>query len=312
MFLKPLINPKPSIIFFFIVFCVLFSLLPLIKFEAGVVFYHTYLHHFVVIILAVIAPFFLSTGLNNMVYEKSIIQKENLVIGVVFILASSPFINTVVAWLASFLLLFLFNFLMQSYQKELPFAQFYNASMILAGLTFIYPNLILLSFLLIISGINFNNLSWRIIFTILLGFITPYVFYFVFSVLLDVDFLLPKFFTFSKINFSFFQKASLSIILWGSILMTTILFSFIELFLWLYKKSIKSRRAFMTIIWFFIICFLIAIYSGWHYFYFSIIPLAIIIGNYFVYTKKRTIANILFALLLISSIYIKCMIVFNV
>ena len=68
----------------------------------------------------------------------------------------------------------------------------------------------------------------------------------------------------------------------------------------------------MTIIWFFIISILVAIYSGWEYFYFPLMPLAIVIGNYFVYTKKRKIANILFSLLMISSFYFKYMIAFNV
>ena len=68
----------------------------------------------------------------------------------------------------------------------------------------------------------------------------------------------------------------------------------------------------MTIIWFFIISIIIAAYSNWEYFYFTKIPLAIIISNYFVYTKSRRIANILFSLLVISSFYYKYMIVFNV
>ena len=48
----------------------------------------------------------------------------------------------------------------------------------------------------------------------------------------------------------------------------------------------------MTIIWFFIVSILVAIYFGWDYFYFSLIPLSVIIGNYFVYTKKRKLAKI--------------------
>ncbi len=312
MFLKRLINPKPSIILFFIVFYALFVLLPLIQFKADIVFYHAFLHPVIVLIIALTIPLFLSIGLNNMIYEKNIIQKENLVIGMVFVLISNPFINTVEAWSASFLLLFLFNFLMQSYQKDLPFSQFYNASMILGVLTFIYPNLIFLSLLLIISGINFSNLNWRIILTILLGLITPYIFYFVFTFLTDTHFSLPKFFKFSKNTFAIIHAEKLSIIIWEAALILITLFSFFELFMWLYKKSIKSRRAFMTIIWFFVISILIASYSGMEYFYFSILPLSIIIGNYFVYTKKRTIANILFSILIISSVYFKCMITFNV
>ena len=312
MFLKLLISPKPSIILFFIVFCMLFSLLPLIQFKIDAVFTHSYLHPIIVLLLAITIPFFLSTGLNNIIYEKNIIRKENLVVGFVFILISSSFINTVEIWIASFLLLFLFNFLLESYQKDVPLSQFYNASIILGVLSFIYPNLICLVLLLIINGINYSNLSWRIIFTIFLGLITPYFCYFVFTYVMEIPFDLPSFFNFSQINFSTFHATHISKTSWILTMLLIILFSFFELFMWLYKKSIRSRRTFMTIFWFFIISILIANYSGWEYFYFSLIPLAIIIGNYFVYTKNRKLANMLFSLLIISSFYYKYMIIFNV
>jgi len=276
------------------------------------VFNHSYLHPIIVLLAGLAIPFFLSTGLNNIIYEKNIIRKDNLVIGCVFILISSPFINTVEVWISSFLVLFAFNFLLESYQKDLPFSQFYNASIILGGITFIYPNMILLTSLLIINGINYSNLHWRIIFTSLLGLITPYIFYFVIAFLIEAPFKIPKFFIFSQISFSNIQEMHLGKIIWLAILLLVMLFSFFELSRWLYKKSIKSRRTFMTIIWFFIISILIAVFSGWEYFYFSLLPSAIIIGNYFVYTKKRTLASILFSLFVISSFYYKSMIVFNV
>ena len=312
MFLKHLINPKPSIILFFIVFCVLFVLFPLIQFKIDTVFNHSNLHPVIVLLLALAIPFFLSTGLNNIIYEKNIIRKENLVIGFIFILISSPFSNTVEVWISSFFLLFIFNFLLESYQKDLPFSQFYNSSILLGVLTFIYPNIICLTLLLIIGGINYSNLNWRIILTILLGLITPYVFFFVFVFVSESSFTGPKFFALSQISFPNIQDLHLSKIIWLATLILVLLCSFFELFMWLYKKSIKSRRTFMTIIWFCIITLLIANYSCWEYFYFSLIPLSIIIGNYFVYTKKRKFANILFSILVISSFYYKYMIVYNV
>ena len=312
MFLKPLINPKPSIILFFIVFCILFTLVPLIQFELNNVFFHPYLHPFIVLLIAISIPFFLSIGLNNIIYEKNIIRKENLVIGYVFVLISTPFINTVQVWTSSFLLLFIFNFLVESYQKDLPFSQFYNASIILGFLTYFYPNLIFLILLLIINGINYSNINWRIIFTILLGLITPCLFYFVFIFISGGSVSFPISFNFSEIYFPKIKEMHLSKIVWGTTLLLITLFSFFELFNWLYKKSMKSRKTFMTIIWFLIITMLIASCSSWHYFYFSLIPLAIIIGNYFVYSKKKKIASILFSLLIISSFYYRYMIIFNV
>ena len=312
MFLKHLINPKPSIILLFFVFCFVFTVFPLLESDLSILFKHLHLSPLAILFSAIIIPFFLSTGLNNLIYEKNIIRKDNLVVGVIFILISCSFVNNISAWVSAFLMLFLFNFLLESYQKDIPFSQFYNASIILSTLTFIYPNLIYLTFLFIVSGINYSNLNWRIIFTILLGLITPYFFYFVFVFVTGITFVMPKFFNFSQISFSRIQEAHLSKQIWLTILLLVVLVSFFELFTWLYKKSIKSRKSFITIIWFFIISTLIAFYSGTEYFYFSLIPLAIIIANYFVYTKKRKIANLLFLLLVISSFYYKYMIVFNV
>lgn len=312
MLLKSLINPKPSIILFFIVFCVLFANIPLIKFDIRNVFFPSYLNSFIVLFLGILLPFLLSVGLNNIVYEKNIIRKENLVIGFVFMLISSFFINNPKVWISSFLLLFMFNFLIDSYQKALPFSQFYNAAIMLGCLTFVYPNLILLTLLLIISGINYSNLNWRIIITIFLGVFTPYFFYFMFVFVTERTLYIPQFLDFSVPDLSIIANYHISKKIWIVLFVIITLLSFYELFAWLYKKSIKSRRSFMTIIWFFIITSLISVYSNWEYMYFSLFPLSIIIGNYFVYTKNKRIASVLFLLLIISSIHYKYLIGFNV
>ena len=146
-------------------------------------------------------PFFISTGLNNIIYEKNnIIKKDNLVVGFVFILINTPFINIVEVWASAFLLLFALNFLLKTYQKDLPFSQFYNASLILSGLTFICPNIIFLTLILIINGINYSNLHWRIFLTISLGLVTPYLFYFVILFVMGHPFSMPDFFTYSHVS----------------------------------------------------------------------------------------------------------------
>ncbi len=312
MFLKHLINPRPPIILLFFVFCIIFAVFPLLESELSILFKHLHIPPAAILLSAIIIPFFLSIGLNNIIYEKNIIRKDNLVVGVVFILISCAFTNNIYAWVSAFLMLFLFNFLLESYQKDIPFSQFYNASFILSILTFIYPNLIYLTLLFIVNGINYSNLNWRIIFTILLGLITPYFFYFIFAFTTDITFVTPEFFNFSQISRQHIQEMHLSKTIWWAILLVVMLFSFLELFMWLYKKSIKSRKTFLTIIWFFIISILIAICSGAEYFYFSLIPLAIIVGNYFVYTKNRKTANILFSLLMISSFVYKYLNAYNV
>ena len=310
MFLKHLINPKPSVILLFLFLCVMLVLFPALIFEVESLFFHSFLNSFIIILFAIIAPFFLGTGLNNIVYEKNIIRQDNLVVGFVFVLLSSFFINAVEAWISAFLLLFMFNFLVESYQKDLPFSEFYNASIILSLATFFYPNLIFLTLILIIAGINYSNFNWRILVTIFLGLITPQMFYFVFLFLKGMDWSFYRPITVSKVNFLMLEELHISKKTLAIIFLVIVIFSFFELFTWLYKKSIKSRRTFMTIIWFFIFAVIIAVYSGGEYFYFSFLPLSVIIGNYFVYTKNRYIADCLFFLLVISSFYYRHMITF--
>ena len=100
--------------------------------------------------------------------------------------------------------------------------------------------------------------------------------------------------------------------IWLIILFIISLFSFIELFIWLYKKSIKSRKTFMTIIWFFIITIFISYAFDYRYVYIAMMPLTIILSNFFVYAKNRLIANASFFLLLTSSLFYKFMIGYNV
>ena len=312
MFLKHLINPKPSTIIFFVCFCIIFTCIPLVQFDINSIYQNTKINSLLLLVISIGLPFLISMGLNNMIYEKNILKKENLLISFIFILISCSFTNNIKLWTTTFLLLFLFNNLLKSYQQELPFSQFYNASLILAVISFIFPNTIFLILLLIINGINYSNLNLRVVTTLILGFITPYIFYFIFSYLLDYIITMPDFFNFQNAEFSKINMWHHSKKIWIIILICISFLSFFELFTWLYKKSIKSRRTFMTIIWFFIICFITALYSTSEYFYFMLLPLSIILGNYFVYTKNRIIANILFLLLVISSVYYKYMIGFNV
>ena len=312
MFLKHLINPKPTIILFFVVFCVVFISIPLINYDFNTIFINSNTPSYLVFFLGLTLPFFQGLGLNNLVYEKNIIRKDNLVIGFVFILLGSSFYNTVDAWISSFIMLFFFNFIMDSYQKDYPFSEYFNAALLLSLISIYYPNTIYFAFLFMISGVNFSNNNWRVIFTILLGLITPYIFYFVFAYVSGSSFNIPDFSAFNLFDFSNLTIDYSPLNIWVGTLFLISLVSIIELFRWLYKKSIRSRKSFLTIFWYFVISLLIAIYSGGDYFYFALTPLAVIIGNYFVYSKSRKIANILFVILVISSFYYKHLIAYNV
>ena len=303
MFLKHLINPRPTIILFFIVFCILFICLPLLNSPFELVFSHQWVSPIFVFLFGLFLPAFNALGINNLVYEKNIIRKDNLVLGFVFLLLCTPFLNIVSEWIISFFLLFFLNSVLKTYQKECPFAQIFNAGIIVSIFSFIFPNLLFFILLIVISGINYRNLSWRNLFISCIGITTPYFFYFVYTFLFDKTFIFPTFETLQLISFPAINDLKISKLIWLSILLIISLLSFIELFQWLYKKSISSRKSFLIIFFYFFLSLLLIIFDGLKSWYFLMTPLCVIIGNYFTYTKNKKIGNFLFLLFIISSFY---------
>ena len=303
MFLKHLINPRPTIIIFFILFCILFTCLPLLNSSFELIFSHQWVSPVFVFLFGLLLPAFNALGINNLVYEKNIIRKDNLVLGFVFLLLCTPFINTVSEWIISFFLLFFLNSILETYQKEYPFAQVFNAGIIVSIFSFIFPNLLFLMLLIVISGINYSNLNWRNLCISSIGVAIPYFFYFVYTFLFDETFIFPTFETLQFISLPAINDFKTPKLIWLSILVIISLLSFVELFQWLYKKSIRSRKSFLIISFYFVFSVLLIIFGGLKSWYFVMTPLCVIIGNYFTYTKNKKIGNFLFLLFIISSFY---------
>ena len=307
MILKYLINPKPKIILSFIVFCILFAFIPLLN-NPQILLLHTWMPAYLVVMLGLIITSFHALGLNNLIYEKNIIKKDNLVLGFIYVLLSAPFYSAVSAWFISFFLLFYINYLFESYQKDYPLSQIFNSSFVLSLLSFFEPNIIILLPLIIITGINFENLNWRSLLIVAIGMLLPYIFYFVYTKAFNLFFVIPEFTNLQLTSTPNYTKWPIIKKIWTGVLFIISLFSFSELFRWLYKKSIRSRKSFIIILFYFIFTCLIALYGTDESWYYLLTPLSIIIANYLTYTKKRSIANILFLLLIISSLVYRSLI----
>ena len=310
MFLKHLINPRPTIILFFIVFCILFICLPLLNSPFELVFSHHRVSPVFVFLIGLLLPAFNALGINNLVYEKNIIRKDNLVLGFVFLLLCAPFVNTVSEWIISFFLLFFLNSILETYQKEYPFAQFFNSGFLLSIYSFTFPNLLFLMLLILISGINYSNLNWRNLCISCIGIIVPYFFYFVYIFMFDKIFIYPNFEKLQLISFTDINDLRMPKLIWLTILLIISLLSFIELSQWLYKKSIRARKSFLIIFFYFVFSLLLIIFGGLKSWYFLMTPLCVIIGNYFTHTKNKKIGNLLFLLFITSSFYCRYSVVF--
>ena len=165
--------------------------------------------------------------------------------------------------------------------------------------------------MIIVTCLNFGNISLRIILSYLIGMLVPMIFYFSYIIIFEYDF--PSY----KVNFSYdlnlpvLNKNELLNIFWLSIVFLISLLSLHELYKWLYKKSLQSRKSFIIIFFYFILTFVFFL-DSFKYGYLIIAPLSIIVGNYFTYTKGRSLANILFLMFLVTSIFYRVSIVFNV
>ena len=301
MFLKNFKTTSPISIIFFIVFALIFCCLPIFKRPISEVYYHPYFASSTIFILGLFLPLLQSVGLNNLIYEKDVIKKNNLVLAPVFLLLGTPFISHVDEWIISFLLLFYLNILFSAYQKDKPFTESFNANFLLGTIGIFYSKILLLFPLIIVVFLTFRNMSIRSVIISLMGLMMPFLFYWAYTFFFDVpfSFSLPVY-SFVSPSIPVLNNLSYAEITWYFLLAFILLFSFLELLFWLYKKSIRSRKSFLVILSYFCLLMCIDVTDSY---YLVLTPIAIIVANFFVYSKRSRFAEILFFLFILSSIY---------
>ena len=310
MIINKLINPEPKAIIFFIAFALFFFLIPLHQNSFGVFFSSTYLPPLLIFLFSLIIIPIHAIGLNNVIYDNNIIKKENIIIAFIFVLLNSFYQNSIENLLCSFLMLFVLNYLFETYQKEKPFYQIFNSSLIIGIATYFNPKVSLFLLLIVYSSIIFNHFKWRILTASVIGFLTPFLLHLIVSVITGLEFYVPKIiFPIKTVNLIDINKWTTHDIILTIVILITCLFSIYEFLGWLYKKSIRSRKSFFILIFYVFISILIVIFFDDKSWYLLITPSAIFIANYFTYSKHRRVANLIFLLLLFSSCYYRIMII---
>ena len=307
MILKHLINSKSFVIFFIIIFLLAFNIIPFIRHSFFNVYDSLFFNPIIEYVFGTLLVFINAMKLNNIIYEKSIIRKNNLVVASVFLLLNTFFINNLLYLIHCYVILVFLDILFASYQRKYPFSNFFNSGLVIGFLSLFFLNLITCYIIILVTGITFNNLNWRTFIASLIGLIIPFIFYFMFLFSLEITtfstYILPLFNTEQKILYS---SSSLFMII--SFILSFCL-SIRELFGWIYKKSIRSRKSFIVILSFLCICIAIFIISNYTILYFFIIPFSIIIANYLIYYRNRIIAELVFLLLIGSSFIYRYMII---
>ena len=310
MLLETLINPKPKTTVYFAVISCLFLAIP--SLEVSLIdsysdFSYPYLIFFSSIFILLLHAF----GLNNLIYNNNIIKKENLIIATVFVSLNTFNIGVFTDIILSFLLLFFVNKLFESYQKEYPFNEVFICSLIISLLVIINSIMVLLLPLIVISGLIFNFSNWRCYIVSLIGLSMPLLIYVIFMSLVGDEITPFKYVsvpTFSDniAELLIFYKANSWV---ANIFILITIISLFEFFNWLYKKSIRSRKSFFILLSYLIISIAIGIFGNEKNWYIVLAPISVFIANYFTYTKKRNLANILFYVFIFTSLYYRCMII---
>jgi hypothetical protein len=133
----------------------------------------------------------------------------------------------------------------------------------------------------------------------------PLIFYFIFKSIIGQKIDLNLIYNLPVISFkdleiiAFIKSYQKIFIIFGLITFISIL----EFFNWLYKKSIRSRKSFFVILAYLILSIIISSFGSSYNWYILLTPLSIFIANYFTYTKKRNLANILFYVFIFTSFY---------
>ena len=304
MILKSLKNSHSYLIVIFLLFSIIFFTLIFFTKEFQNIETNNVLYPFIILFSVFLITTFHCIGLNNLIYEKDVIKKANFVVGVVYLLLTTPFINNLQMVVFSFGLLYFLYSLLEMFKKKKPFSLAFNSSMILSIISIFFPNILLLFPLIIIALIIFGNIDWRCLIISLVAIIVPYLFLWTYQSVTNNTLLMPNIELEFQFNLLKIPDFSISEILWFSVLGIIILRSVLELFLWMYKKSIRSRASFLLISFYLLFSILIFLFSKNSESVFLIIcPLSIIISNFFVYFKYSKISEFLFLLLLFSSIF---------
>ena len=313
MILKFLKNTNSYLIVFLMISLMLFFLPNLIMINYSLSIKTTALNLFEMFLIMTII-FFNSMGLNNLIYEQDVIKKPSIILSFVFVILNTIFFDkykldiAVIAVSASFLLLFFLKYLLTLFKTKKPYKNVFNSVLLISGMSVAASQFLILILLVFFATIIFRNFEWRLLFISLIASIIPYLFIWTYQYISYQNFYSPNFAIENSLGH--LNLDTLHAQLWLITFCLVIVFSIIEIFNWIYKKSIKSRESFFIIIMYLVITIFLAIFfNNMIFLYLSIAPLSIVISNFFTYYRLTIISEILFILLFFSTVFYRISII---
>ena len=299
MIIEKLINSKTQTVIFFFIVSIIYLLLPLLKlFELNSETIKIFN-----LMLSSSILFFSSLYLTNIIFEKSIIKKNNIVLPIVFLALCMPLVNFNFLMIGNLILLISLNEVFNLYQKTNPFTNLFNCSFAISACMLIFNYYFGLFYILVpFSLYIFGNNSWRSYFVSIIGLLCPIILFY--------------FLKFNGINLNYEKQHGISFLnihelkYWIILFFILCFFSTVELVVWINKKSSKSRRCFYVIFLYLIISTSIFLFSrDSDFLLFSIAPISIIISNFFIYSRFRFISNLLLITFILNSLYNRFLII---
>ncbi len=299
MIIEKLINSKTQTVIFFFIVSIIYLLLPLLKlFELNSETIKIFN-----LIFSSATLFFSSLYLTNIIFEKSIIKKNNIVVPIVFLALCMPLVNFNFLMIGNLILLISLNEVFNLYQKTNPFTNLFNCSFAISACMLIFNYYFGLFYILVpFSLYIFGNNSWRSYFVSIIGLLCPIILFY--------------FLKFNGINLNYEKQHGISFLnihelkYWIILFFILCFFSTVELIVWINKKSSKSRRCFYVIFLYLIISISIFLFSrDSDFLLFSIAPISIIISNFFIYSRFRFISNLLLITFILNSLYNRFLII---
>lgn len=257
---------------------------------------------FTALFLAVVEAFVL----NYIVNKHEILGAQSYLPALFYIILISSCANLLTLYPALFAHLFLLlsiNKLFNTYRKDTAFSQVFDAGFLISiGSLFYFPS-IFFFFTVWIALVIFRPFIWREWAISLMGLIVPYLFVFVYYYWFDGLNAL----WYDKMLFSFSNRINeldflSSYYFLMAVVPLIIILSFRKFLSALTATKLKTKKALILLIWFFIFSSIISIANGFsiHYFSFFAIPLAVSFAYYFNNVKKMWWGEFLFFLLLAS------------
>ena len=299
MIIEKLINSKTQTVIFFFIVSIIYLLLPLLKlFELNSETIKIFN-----LIFSSATLFFSSLYLTNIIFEKSVIKKNNIVVPIVFLALCMPLVNFNFLMIGNLILLISLNEVFNLYQKTNPFTNLFNCSFAISACMLIFNYYFGLFYILVpFSLYIFGNNSWRSYFVSIIGLLCPIILFY--------------FLKFNGINLNYEKQLGISFLnihelkYWIILFFILCFFSTVELVVWINKKSSKSRRCFYVIFLYLIISTSIFLFSrDSDFLLFSIAPISIIISNFFIYSRFRFISNLLLITFILNSLYNRFLII---